>query len=63
MKENERLDAEKYDISTLNSRNKNIKEELSEVQQESNEVLLPVKVENLSWFSKFISKIKRIFKR
>lgn len=63
MKENESLDVEKYDIASLSLKNKIIKEYTSEAQQESNDILLPTKVEKLSWFSKFMHKIKGIFKR
>lgn len=61
--ENERKKKDIYDISNLNNRAKNI--EKIEINQnvQSTESDLPAKIEKESFFSKIMSKIKKIFKK
>lgn len=63
MKEFDRKEREKYDFSSLNRKNKSIEEVLEKDVKNNAREILPVKVENTSWFSKILLKIKNIFKR
>lgn len=64
-KENDIKSSELYDIAKLTSKKQdNIENsEIQSVPTKENTNNLPIKVENKSWFSKFISKIKSLFKR